>query len=182
MSKFKAGDKVIRTEEYTGFPDFNSFMKKGGEYTVSLVLGDSGIIELVGSLGRFDASYFKLVEAEQEATNVEPFKTMKFRVANHEESVLLQKHLFSLGYKWYTVGENPHFSDRPYLYTDVNGYLLWDDTGFEDQPEPEYKLEEIKSYKLIPVEKDDSKYIIIEGKKYLRKLVDNLLEGMEERG
>jgi hypothetical protein len=169
MSKFKIGDKVVRTTFYED--DEKLFMKKGGVYTVSEVFPIIRAIRVTGSDLIYDGDYFELVE---EATTSAPknmkciFKNMKFRVESEEHSKLIQDELFKLGFSWFGGNQTHQHTSAKGIFTGENGEksLTWtsDSVWVEEHANTEYKLEEIKSYKLVPVEKAET--IMIDGKEY----------------
>lgn len=58
-------------------------------------------------------------------TYVPPFKKMRFIVESPEHSKLIQEALFKLGYKWPVEGTTLAHFDKPYLFGDDDGDLLY---------------------------------------------------------
>lgn len=174
MTKFKAGDKVIRTEKYDAGGDFD-FMFKGRECVVSHC-PDAHLVNVEGSNMSYDIRLFTLVQPT--------FKNMKFRVSTSEHSKEIQEALFEMGYKWnghhkQSLLEYPNYS---YIYTDEEGIILygsWEPTFVQDLSE-EYTLEIIKSYKIVPAEIEKLETITIDGKTYDKEAVLKRLAELEE--
>lgn len=107
------------------------------------------------------------------------FKNMKFRVNSEEESKIIQKLLFEMGYKWYKwlcceeKEMRHHNTDRPFLYASDKGRISFDDreVNFLDSPYKEF----VVKYTLVIAPKKH-KTITIAGKKYDEELVKYLLE------
>lgn len=173
MHKFKKGDKVVRVGYYHNSED--AFMRKGGVYTVES-LAYNGMVKLVNSNEGvyYDDEKFELFEE----TPQEDFKNMKFRVSSPEHSKQIQKHLFTLGYRWDGESkagvENTHFE---FLYTHSDGRIKYGslECTFKDPLYKEYTLQEITSYTL--VEKKET--ITIDGKEYYKEDVLKRLAELE---
>lgn len=101
------------------------------------------------------------------------FKNMKFRVSSKEESEIVQKLLFEMGYKWWRSGRQLLNNDERFLYTDDDGDITFGvcETWFTESASKEYSLK--CSYTLAP---KITKTITIAGKKYDEELVKCLLE------
>lgn len=164
MHKFKKGDKVIRTG---GFADEHGFMKKGNTYIVNDV-NHLGLISVVGNtrVVYYDAEQFELVEEPVVEESV--LKHMKFRVNSPEHSKQIQKHLFTLGYKWkletHAVVEK---TNEPFLYAGEDGWIMYgtSEDYFKKSTYKEYTLQEIKSYALV----GKKETITIDGKEYYKE-------------
>ena len=90
MSKFKVGDKVIRTSNPEMVRD-GDIIVVGEIYKVKSVRQNGLVIEVVGSEYTYSAEYFKIVEEKT------AFKAMKFRVNSPEQSKEIQEALFFYG-------------------------------------------------------------------------------------
>ena len=174
MSKFKAGDLVVRIGECN---DGAGFVKSGGLYVVKECY--SALLWLHGSDTIYAASSFELEKPT--------FKNMKFRVNSPEHSKEIQEALFEMGYGWKQYGKKVMFADSfppcDWLYTD-NGGHLWRIDCKEDFlacsfiTAQEHTVETTKSYKLIPVE-TPKETIEIDGKTYDKKAVLKRLAELE---
>ena len=177
QNKFAAGDRVVRTCEYTAVSD-GGFMKKGEEYRVETVLNDREI-RVEGSSIDYSSLYFKLVQPT--------FRNMKFRVNSPEHSKEIQEALFEMGFCWRSHGCEVRFADSfppcDYLYTDTEGHL-WRIDSEEDylvssfKSAQEFTVQTTKSYKLIPVE-TPKETITIDGKTYDKEAVLKRLAELE---
>lgn len=102
------------------------------------------------------------------------FKAMKFRVSSEEESEIIQKLLFEMGYKWWITGRQLLMNNgESFLYTDDDGDITFGvcETWFAESASKEYSLK--CSYTLVP---KITKTITIAGKKYDEELVKYWLE------
>ena len=174
-TKFKAGDKVVRTEAYV-WNDDGEFMQVGREYLV--VEASEKVLILKGCPYNIEYSpkMFKLGQA--------PFKNMKFRVYSPEHSKEIQEALFEMGYKWnghceQSLLEHTNFN---FTYTDEGGSILhgsWEPT-FNQDTSDEFTVETTKSYKLIPVViKVTKETVTIDGKTYDKEAILKLLAELE---
>lgn len=172
MTKFKAGDKVIRTEKYDAGGDFD-FMFKGRECVVSHC-PDAHLVNVEGSSMSYDIRLFTLVQPT--------FKNMKFRVSTPEHSKEIQEALFEMGYKWGGNCKVYNSQSSKFLYADDNGTLGSGETEqfFENLlTHQEHTVEVTKSYKLIPVE-FPKETLTIDGKTYDKEAVLKRLAELEE--
>ena len=53
------------------------------------------------------------------------FENLKFEISNPEHSEAIQKCLFELGYSWFGPVEVFHFTDKPFLYCEEDGEILF---------------------------------------------------------
>lgn len=178
MSKFKVGDKVVRTEPYT-WNDDGGFMQVGREYYV--VESSEEVLVIKGDFNniQYDPDMFALVQTA--------FKNMKFRVNSPEQSKEIQEALFEMGFCWRSYGCEVRFTDSfppcDYLYTDTAGYLWRIDSENDSfvssfKSAQEYTIETTKSYKLIPVE-IVKETLTIDGKTYDKEAVLKRLAELE---
>lgn len=177
MTKFKAGDKVVRTG---WFDDELDFMKLGEVYCVEDV-DFFGMICVEGDPQRryFDDGKFDLVRESQSKNMKGVFSNMKFRVNSPEHSKKIQEHLFTLGYKWIC---ETHFvvekTDKPFLYTEEDGKITYgtNEDYFKNSMHKEHTLQETTSYTL--VEKKET--LTIDGKTYDKEAVLKRLAELEQ--
>jgi hypothetical protein len=186
-TKFKAGDKVIRTEHYDVGGD-SGFMYKGRECIVKS-MPSQFLLEVEGSGMHYDIDWFEL--AKEPPT----FKAMKFRVTSPEHSKEIQEALFSMGYGWELYGKQlKSFKDfygnlwlEKWLHTDEDGILYRSDEDPDSDVTPsspfyhqECTIKTTKSYELIPVEipKEEpvSPSIEVDGITYTSKEVAQAIE------
>ena len=173
-TKFKAGDKVVRTEAYT-WEDDGGFMQVGKEYTV--VEASEKVLVLKGDFNnvRYDPDMFKLVKPA--------CKNMKFRVSSPEHSKEIQEALFEMGYVWKSGKTHVQFeNDTGFFVTNENGkFSMYDEKYKINGVVPdyqEYTVETTKSYKLIPVV-PKPETIEIDGKTYDKEAVLKRLAELE---
>ena len=101
------------------------------------------------------------------------FKNMKFRVSSEEESEIIQKLLFEMGYRWRS-GRQSLIKGAPFLYTNYDGYIVTfgpSETWFAESASKEYSLK--CGYTLVP---KITKTVTIAGKKYDEELLGRLIE------
>lgn len=171
MSKFKVGDKVVRTSRT------RDEVVVGNIYYVSEII-DSDNMYLVGCSKSYCSDYFELVEQkEQEMT----FKNMKFDVAaiakqlnvEHEEaSRIIQEALFEQGYVW-NNGTNT------VIDTDYKQIQAWNDGNFT-RSNADYENSDFVFYTIKPtytiVEAEEQQEIVeLNGKKYNKQELEKAL-------
>lgn len=71
------------------------------------------------------------------------FKSLKFRIANPDQSVRLQEVLFKLGYKWYNSGHVPRNTFAPCIFAESNGEIAYNNDvgGFAEYSDIEHNTE-----------------------------------------
>ncbi len=170
-SKFKAGDKVVRTEHYSWASD-NNFMQQGKEYIVNNVYV-GGNLDLIGSDATYVASKFKLVEEKPK------FKNMKFRVSSPEQSKEIQEVLLSMGYDWAGKDQQVMYLDSKWLTSWDDGSLGTEEHAFNLNKGEEYTIKTTKSYELIPVEIPKEELVELMGQKYSKKELEDALRSLK---
>ena len=168
MSKFKVGDKVVRT----GRTIEEEGMHHGNVYTVERCVTNTVYLEECPY--RYDAGYFELVEQKEKEMT---FKNMKFDVAaiakqlnvEHEEaSRIIQEALFEQGCQW-GYGGVAH-TKEDWLFVRYGTKITWSDEEDSD----------LKSYTVKPtyaiVEAEEQQEIVeLNGKKYNKQELEKAL-------
>ena len=143
MAKFEVGDKVVVTglgsqidffgvtEGMTGVvvvpksPHTNNIGVKFEEEISGNCLYYNCTPMLVGE----DAEKGLWIEPEnleliEEPEMTQQFKAMKIRIKDEEHSRLVQETLFEMGYRWLHYDQEIRFTDKAFIYTKNDGYLL----------------------------------------------------------
>lgn len=106
-----------------------------------------------------DYKVFLISKAEKNMATTPTFKAMKFRGVSPEQTAQVQEHLFSLGYRWATVGKD-HFGKgkASHLFTDSQGIITYTaayhtDPFFDNWDNgPEMELVATTTYSIQPVD------------------------------
>ena len=53
------------------------------------------------------------------------FKAMKIRIKDEQHSRLVQETLFEMGYRWSHHDQEIRYTDKAFIYTKHDGYLLY---------------------------------------------------------
>lgn len=159
MSKFKVGDKVIRTGQSS------HTIIHGKRYTVRKVQGSHIYLEEMAGFWIIDN--FTLAEEEQ------PFGKKLFGHKIHLEdelqSRLVQQELLKAGGRWFWEGATIKCEGISYLFVGKDGRISCtsDQSCFNSHYFPEIKLKTLTSLEIISAEDDSDK-------KELQKTIDEL--------
>lgn len=111
------------------------------------------------------------------------FKAMKFKQLSVEHAEALQKHLFSLGYKWRIHDGLPQYRDNPHIITVDDGVIYWcDEDHFHFNESIEHTLESVTTYSLLAVPEKEKivTKVVVAGKEYDEQFVLDAIKKAEE--
>ena len=120
MAKFNVGDKVRRVEQP------HSAFRIGYEGVVTAV-HPSGIWVSVDNFNNgcdafpLNSNFFELIE---EPKVTQQFKAMKICIKDAIHSRMVQEALFEMGYGWSHYAQDIRYTDKAFIYTKNDGYLL----------------------------------------------------------
>jgi len=178
MSKFKAGDKVVRTHIS------RDEVIEGETYIVRCYIDESNIL-LEGKNLSYSQCFFELVKEEQ---MTQQFKNMKFDVAaiakelgiKHEEaSRIIQEALFGLGYVWRDGSKQVLDTTEKVIVCDSAGFMHWTRWVNECFQHESVKIKQ--TFSIVPIEQEE--FVELNGKKYNKKELEaalSMLKPVEE--
>lgn len=143
MAKFEVGDKVV----VTGLGLHSDFFDVTKGMTGVVVVPESPHATHVGVKFEEEISgnplYYHTIptlvgedtekglwiepenlELIEEPKMTQQFKAMKIRIKDEEHSRLVQETLFEAGYRWLHYDQEIRFTDKAFIYTKNDGYLL----------------------------------------------------------
>lgn len=143
MAKFKVGDKVVVRRISSQITSFGVTKGMTGVVVVpesprathvgvkfeEEISGNPLYYRTIPTLVGEDAKKGLWIEPEnleliEEPKVTQQFKAMKIRIKDEEHSRLVQKALFEMGYRWLHYDQEIRFTDKAFIYTKNDGYLL----------------------------------------------------------
>lgn len=118
------------------------------------------------------------LELTEEPKMTQQFKAMKIRIKDEQHSRLVQETLFEAGYRWSYGNEEFRHTDKAFIYTEDNGYLLHGNLigGFNADKSEEVEL--ITTYSFKPVDQEAKRKR--EEKEALEKNVAEMQKQLDE--
>ena len=107
------------------------------------------------------------------------FKAMKIRIKDEEHSRLVQKALFEMGYRWSYDHQGVRYTDKAFIYTKNDGYLLHGSLIENFDVDKEEEVELVTTYSFKPVDqaakrKREEKEALEKGIAEMQKQLDEM--------